>query len=158
MNRIRSVLTRPYMNAWKRNRTADGTYLSIFQRQFIPEPECGYREIISRVCASRADFPKPGSSAIDQALEERMQLAQDISSLVLSLRKKVNIKVRQPLQRILIPVTERQDDKPDRNGGRPDQNRSECKGDRIPRWTINGFIKKKIKPNLWHWERNWDRR
>ncbi len=33
-----------------------------------------------------------------------MQLAQDISSLVLSLRKKVNIKVRQPLQRILIPV------------------------------------------------------
>ena len=33
-----------------------------------------------------------------------MQLAQDISSLVLSLRKKVNIKVRQPLQKVLIPV------------------------------------------------------
>ncbi len=41
---------------------------------------------------------------IDLLLEERMQLAQDASSLVLSLRKKVNIKVRQPLQKILIPV------------------------------------------------------
>ena len=41
---------------------------------------------------------------IDKSLEERMQLAQDISSLVLSLRKKVNIKVRQPLQKVLIPV------------------------------------------------------
>ena len=37
-------------------------------------------------------------------LEERMQLAQDASSLILSLRKKVNIKVRQPLQKVLIPV------------------------------------------------------
>lgn len=41
---------------------------------------------------------------IDKLLEERMQLAQDISSLILSLRKKVNIKVRQPLQKMLIPV------------------------------------------------------
>jgi isoleucyl-tRNA synthetase len=41
---------------------------------------------------------------VDSGLEERMQLAQDASSLVLSIRKKVNIKVRQPLQRILIPV------------------------------------------------------
>ena len=45
-----------------------------------------------------------GRSAIDTALEERMQLAQDASSLILSLRKKVNIKVRQPLQKVLIPV------------------------------------------------------
>lgn len=50
------------------------------------------------------NFPEADSSFIDEALEERMQLAQDISSLVLSLRKKVNIKVRQPLQKILIPV------------------------------------------------------
>jgi isoleucyl-tRNA synthetase len=49
-------------------------------------------------------FPKAIEEAIDNALEERMQLAQDVSSLVLSLRKKVNIKVRQPLQKILIPV------------------------------------------------------
>lgn len=50
------------------------------------------------------DFPNANEAAIDQQLEERMQLAQDASSLVLSLRKKVNIKVRQPLQKVLIPV------------------------------------------------------
>ena len=50
------------------------------------------------------DFPKADLSKIDAALEIRMQLAQDICSLVLSIRKKVNIKVRQPLQKILIPV------------------------------------------------------
>jgi len=50
------------------------------------------------------DFPISNLGAIDAGLEERMQLAQDACSLVLSLRKKVNIKVRQPLQKILIPV------------------------------------------------------
>ncbi|MCK7559004.1 isoleucine--tRNA ligase [Chitinophaga sedimenti] len=50
------------------------------------------------------NFPKGDNTAIDAALEERMQLAQDISSLVLSLRKKTNNKVRQPLQKVLIPV------------------------------------------------------
>ncbi len=50
------------------------------------------------------DFPPIIESAIDTDLEERMQLAQDASSLVLSIRKKVNIKVRQPLQKVLIPV------------------------------------------------------
>ena len=49
-------------------------------------------------------FPMVKEEVIDKSLEERMQLAQDISSLVLSLRKKVNIKVRQPLQKVLIPV------------------------------------------------------
>ena len=51
-----------------------------------------------------ADFPVANESVIDASLEERMQLAQDASSLILSLRKKVNIKVRQPLQKVLIPV------------------------------------------------------
>ena len=51
-----------------------------------------------------ADFPVANEKVIDAALEERMQLAQDVSSLVLSLRKKVNIRVRQPLQKVLIPV------------------------------------------------------
>jgi isoleucyl-tRNA synthetase len=46
------------------------------------------------------EFPKAVASVIDQSLEKRMQLAQDISSLILSLRKKVNIKVRQPLQKV----------------------------------------------------------
>ena len=50
------------------------------------------------------DFPKVNINAIDKDLEERMQLAQDVCSLVLSIRKKVNIKVRQPLEKILIPV------------------------------------------------------
>ncbi len=50
------------------------------------------------------NFPVANQSAIDESLEERMQLAQDVSSLILSLRKKVNIKVRQPLQKVLIPA------------------------------------------------------
>ena len=50
------------------------------------------------------DFPVANEKVIDSSLEERMQLAQDASSLILSLRKKQNIKVRQPLQKILIPV------------------------------------------------------
>jgi isoleucyl-tRNA synthetase len=51
-----------------------------------------------------APFPIADTTKIDTALETRMQMAQDICSLVLSIRKKVNIKVRQPLQKILIPV------------------------------------------------------
>jgi len=50
------------------------------------------------------DFPVPNEAVIDLPLEERMQMAQDASSLILSLRKKVNIKVRQPLQKVMIPV------------------------------------------------------
>jgi isoleucyl-tRNA synthetase len=50
------------------------------------------------------DFPKADESFIDSELEERMQLAQQISSMVLALRKKVNIRVRQPLQKIMVPV------------------------------------------------------
>jgi isoleucyl-tRNA synthetase len=53
-----------------------------------------------------AEFPVADSSRIDKELEEQMQLAQDISSMVFSLRKKVNIRVRQPLYRILIPVSD----------------------------------------------------
>ena len=50
------------------------------------------------------DFPVANSTFIDKALEERMEMAQLISSLVLSLRKKANIRVRQPLSKIMIPV------------------------------------------------------
>ena len=52
------------------------------------------------------DFPKADNAVIDTDLEKRMQLAQDASSLILSLRKKVNIKVRQPLQKVFIPATD----------------------------------------------------
>lgn len=51
-----------------------------------------------------ATFPTCTEAAIDKALERRMQNAQTISSLVLSLRKKEMIKVRQPLQKVMIPV------------------------------------------------------
>ncbi len=49
-------------------------------------------------------LPSANISVIDKMLEERMQYAQDISSMVLSLRRKVSIKVRQPLNKIMVPV------------------------------------------------------
>jgi isoleucyl-tRNA synthetase len=52
------------------------------------------------------DLVKADTSLIDLLLEEQMEFAQNISSLVLSIRKKENIKVRQPLQKILIPVVD----------------------------------------------------
>ncbi|OIQ23338.1 isoleucine--tRNA ligase [Lacinutrix sp. MedPE-SW] len=51
-----------------------------------------------------AKFPESDSSFIDKALERKMEAAQTISSLVLSLRAKEKIKVRQPLQKIMIPI------------------------------------------------------
>ena len=51
-----------------------------------------------------ANFPVSVENFVDKSLESRMQKAQTISSLVLSLRKKEMIKVRQPLQRVMIPV------------------------------------------------------
>ncbi len=55
-----------------------------------------------------AEFPKVDKSVIDKALERKMENAQTISSLVLSLRAKEKIKVRQPLQKIMIPVDSQQ--------------------------------------------------
>ena len=52
-----------------------------------------------------AKFPEANESWIDLALEERMDMAKELSSLVLSIRKKVNIRVRQPLQKMLIPIS-----------------------------------------------------
>lgn len=93
------------------------------------------------------DFPVANESIIDAALEERMQLAQDASSLVLSLRKKVNIKVRQPLQKVMIPVLsttmKEQFEKVE------DIIMSEVNVKEIEYLTAdNSFIKKKIKPNF----------
>ncbi|MDR1259096.1 MAG: isoleucine--tRNA ligase [Tannerellaceae bacterium] len=53
-----------------------------------------------------ADFPVCREELIDKGLEERMKIAQDISSMTLALRRKVGIKVRQPLQTILVPVAD----------------------------------------------------
>ena len=53
-----------------------------------------------------SDFPVYDEAKIDKQLEERMQIAQDVSSMVLALRRKVNIKVRQPLHTLMIPVVD----------------------------------------------------
>ena len=92
-------------------------------------------------------FPKAKAELIDVLLEERMQLAQDVSSLVLSLRKKVNIRVRQPLQKVLVPVLnpamEQQLQRIE------DLIRAEVNVKEIEYLTdTEGFIKKKIKPNF----------
>lgn len=92
-------------------------------------------------------FPSVNTSLIDEALEERMQLAQTASSLILSLRKKVNIKVRQPLQKALIPVLDpamkEQLQKVE------DLIKSEVNVKEIQYLTdTEGFIKKKIKPDF----------
>jgi isoleucyl-tRNA synthetase len=93
------------------------------------------------------DFPEIRNAAIDPELEERMKLAQDASSLILSLRKKINIKVRQPLQKVMIPVF---------NPGMKAQLqkveeliRSEVNIKEIEYLEANNkFIHKKIKPNF----------
>ena len=51
-----------------------------------------------------ADFPKSDSSVINTGLERKMALAQNVTSLALSLRKKERLRVRQPLQKIMIPI------------------------------------------------------
>ncbi|HXB39093.1 MAG TPA: class I tRNA ligase family protein, partial [Bacteroidia bacterium] len=51
-----------------------------------------------------SNFPEADENLIDKSLEERMELAQKISSMILSIRKKENIRVRQPLNKIQIPV------------------------------------------------------
>ncbi|HWI92479.1 MAG TPA: isoleucine--tRNA ligase [Flavisolibacter sp.] len=92
-------------------------------------------------------YPKVKEELINTGLEERMQLAQDASSLVLSLRKKANVKVRQPLQKVLIPVLspgmEQQLQKVE------DLIKAEVNVKEIEYLTdTEGFIKKKIKPNF----------
>ncbi|HSZ86530.1 MAG TPA: isoleucine--tRNA ligase [Puia sp.] len=102
---------------------------------------------VQTLSVHHVNFPKANESVIERSLEERMQLAQDASSLILSLRKKSNIKVRQPLQKVLIPVV---------NSSMKDQ--LEKVGDLIKSEVnvkeiqyladTDGFIKKKIKPNF----------
>ena len=53
-----------------------------------------------------APFPSYDNNLIDKDLEERMEIAQKMSSMILALRRKVNIRVRQPLAKIMVPVTD----------------------------------------------------
>lgn len=94
-----------------------------------------------------SDFPVYDASHVDKSLEERMALAQDISSLILSLRKKVGINVRQPLSKALIPVM----DKTFRARVEKvkDLVLSETNIKKIEYITdTSGIISKKIKPNF----------
>lgn len=94
-----------------------------------------------------ADYPAYNTALVDKALEERMALAQDISSLTLSLRKKVGINVRQPLSKILVPVLDSTfQEKVERV---KDLVLSETNIKTIEFITdTTGIIKKKIKPNF----------
>jgi isoleucyl-tRNA synthetase len=94
-----------------------------------------------------AYFPQADISVIDKELEERMALAQDISSLILSIRKKVNIKVRQPLSRVLIPVIDTRMENQIRKVDELIRNEVNVKSIEYLTDT-EGFIKKKIKPNF----------
>jgi len=64
----------------------------------------GFTKKEKSISVHLAKFPYPNESLIDKKLEARMQTAQKICSLVLSLRKKEKIRVRQPLKRIMLPV------------------------------------------------------
>ncbi len=101
----------------------------------------------SIVSVHLADFPENHPSLINKELEERMELAQNISSMVLSLRKKVGVNVRQPLGKILLPVLDK---------------KFKAKIEKVKELILSetnikeieyitdtaGIIKKKIKPNF----------
>lgn len=63
------------------------------------------KEVVNSVHLT--DFPAINESLIDQDLVEKTHLAQQITSMVFSLRKKENVKVRQPLQKVMIPVLDK---------------------------------------------------
>ncbi len=94
-----------------------------------------------------ANFPQYQAQLVDKELEERMQLAQDISSLVLSLRKKVGINVRQPLSKILLPVLNSQFEKQVEQVKELILTETNIKNIEFINDTA-GFITKKIKPNF----------
>jgi isoleucyl-tRNA synthetase len=114
-------------------------------RLFLDLNEVSGKESVESV--HLADFPVYQANLVDAALEERMALAQNISSLTLSLRKKVSINVRQPLSKILLPVI---------NKGFQNQVEqvkelilSETNIKEIEFITDTaGFISKKVKPNF----------
>ena len=92
-------------------------------------------------------YPESDQQKINTDLEERMRLAQDTCSLVLSLRKKQNLKVRQPLQRILVPVLDPKMQEQLQQVEDLIKNEVNVKEVQYLNDT-EGFIKKKIKPNF----------
>ncbi|WP_288096021.1 isoleucine--tRNA ligase [Hydrotalea sp.] len=111
---------------------------------------CNLNEVSRRYQAAsvhHTNYPKANAAMIDADLEERMQLAQDVCSLVLSLRKKVNIKVRQPLQKVMIPVLNA--DMQQQLEKIADLIKAEVNVKEIEFLTdAEGVIQKKVKPNF----------
>ena len=71
-----------------------------------------YRDLTgSNTSVHLVSFPEADANAVDTDLEARMEMAQKITSMVLALRRKVNIKVRQPLQKIMIPAVDAEQQK-----------------------------------------------
>ena len=94
-----------------------------------------------------SNFPEVKAAAIDKALEERMHYAQRISSLVLSLRKNKDLRVRQPLQKVLLPVLDSRFQ--EQVEGVKDLIQAEVNVKEIEFITdTTGLIKKAIKPNF----------
>ena len=94
-----------------------------------------------------ADFPTASDAVIDKALEQRMDYAQRISSLVLSLRKKEKIRVRQPLHKILLPILDNHFQ--EQVEGVKELVLSEVNVKDIEYVTdTSGILKKRIKPNF----------
>ena len=65
-----------------------------------------YRDLTGNDSVHLAKFPVADAALVDKVLERRMELAQRLTSLVLGLRKKANIKVKQPLSRLMVPAAD----------------------------------------------------
>lgn len=120
----------PFFSDWLFKNLTDGI------KEAMPVPESVHLSLLL----------KSDASAIDSALEERMELAQRMTSLVLSLRKKVNIRVRQPLERIMVPVLDPQFS--DRLHQVEHLILAETNIKRLEYVTESGVFVKKIKPDF----------
>ena len=114
-------------------------------RLFLDLNEVSGKESVESV--HLADFPTYQSNLVDVALEERMALAQNISSLTLSLRKKVSINVRQPLSKILLPVINKGFQKQVEQVKELILSETNIKDIEFIT-DAGGFISKKVKPNF----------
>jgi isoleucyl-tRNA synthetase len=101
---IKFLHTKPYTVVLKWSRRSCRRSRRSMRRLFGDLNQATGRQ--SAISVHLTDYPVADDKLIDRTLEERMELAQKVSSMVLALRKKVNIRVRQPLSRIMIPVLE----------------------------------------------------
>ncbi|MFN5705059.1 MAG: isoleucine--tRNA ligase [bacterium] len=106
-----------------------------------------YKNLTKEQSVHLSNWPMLNKSAVEESLNESMQLAQDISSMILSLRKKVSINVRQPLQKVLIPVLDSAFAEKVERVKSLILSETNIKEIEYIKDT-EGFIKKKVKPNF----------